>query len=233
MNKKIEKYEILISISLIIIYILSNSYALNNYGITSYKTTIINFILTSLIIIFIIKNKLLDYYRLTSFPKPQKFLYFIPLILLVSINLFNGFNINNTTKEIIFYIISMLLVGFIEEIIFRGFLFKMLERDNIKTAIIITTLTFGIGHIINLLNGQALIPTLLQICYAISTGYLFAIIIIKSNSLWPCIITHSLVNALSIFNVEGIVSTYVSPILLTIIPIVYSRYLNKIIDFKK
>ena len=123
----------------------------------------------------------------------------------------------------------MLLVGFLEEIIFRGFLFKMLERENIKTAIIITSLTFGIGHIINLLNGEELIPTLIQICYATSTGYLFAIIIIKGNSLWPCIITHSLVNALSIFNIENNISLYISPIVLTIVPIIYSIYLNKTI----
>ena len=228
MKKYFEKYETIISISLIIIYILLNSYSLNNFGITSYKTTIINLILTSTIIIFIIKNKLLYYYRLTSFPNPKKYLYFIPLILLISVNLFTGFNINNPISEIIFYILSMICVGFLEEIIFRGFLFKILEKDNQKLAIIITSITFGVGHIINLLNGAELIPTLIQICYCISTGYLFAIIIIKSNSLWPCIITHSLVNALSIFNIENNISIYISPIILTIIPLLYSIYLNKI-----
>ena len=228
MKKYFEKYETIISISLIIIYILLNSYSLNNIGITSYKTTIINLILTSMIIIFIIKNKLLSYYRLTSFPEPKKYLYFIPLILLISVNLFNGFNINNTISEIIFYILSMILVGFLEEIIFRGSLFKILEKDNQKLAIIITSITFGVGHIINLLNGAELIPTLIQICYCISTGYLFAIIIVKSNSLWPCIITHSLVNALSIFSIENNISIYISPIILTIIPILYAIYLNKV-----
>ena len=199
-----------------------------NYVIYFYKTTIINLILTSIIIIFIIKNKLLSYYRLISFPNPKKYLYFIPLILLISVNLFNGFNINNTILEIIFYILSMICVGFLEEIIFRGFLFKILEKDNQKLAIIITSITFGVGHIINLLNGAELIPTLIQICYCISTGYLFAIIIVKSNSLWPCIIRHSLVNALSIFSIENNISIYISPIILTIIPLLYAIYLNKV-----
>ena len=76
MKKYYEKYETIITISLIIIYILLNSYSLNTFGITSYKTTIINLILTSTIIIFIIKNKLLSYYRLTSFHNPKKYLYF-------------------------------------------------------------------------------------------------------------------------------------------------------------
>ena len=121
----------------------------------------------------------------------------------------------------------MINVGFIEEIIFRGFLFKMMAKDNIKSAIIISAITFGIGHIVNLLNGADLIPTLMQICYAISIGYLFVIIFYKSKSLIPCIITHSLVNSLSIFNVENSISLYVSSVFLIIVPFVYAIYINK------
>jgi len=123
--------------------------------------------------------------------------------------------------------LTMINVGFIEEIIFRGFLFKMMEKDNVKSAIIISAITFGIGHIVNLLNGAELIPTLIQICYAISIGYLFVIIFYKSKSLIPCIITHCLVNSLSIFNIENIISSYVAPTFLIIVPIVYAIYINK------
>ena len=104
-------------------------------------------------------------------------MFFIPLILIPTVNLWNGINTNKPASEIVFYILTMINVGFIEEIIFRGFLFKMMEKDNVNRAIIVTSITFGIGHIINLLNGAELIPTLIQICYAISTGYLFAIIL--------------------------------------------------------
>ena len=123
----------------------------------------------------------------------------------------------------------MINVGFIEEIIFRGFLFKMMEKDNIKTAIIVSSVTFGIGHIVNLLNGAELIPTLLQICYAIATGYLFVIIFIKSESLFPCIVTHCLVNALSIFNIQNESMQYVSAIFLTLVPLIYAKYITKTI----
>ena len=121
----------------------------------------------------------------------------------------------------------MLNVGFLEEVIFRGFLFKMMEKDNVNRAIIISAITFGIGHIVNLLNGSNLIPTLMQISYAISIGYLFVIIFYKSKSLIPCIITHCLVNSLSIFNVENTVSLYVSSMFLIIISLVYAIYINK------
>lgn len=221
MDKKIIKHETLISIILIIIYILFNSYCVNNFGINDFRTIIINLLLSISIIVFIIINKLGNYYGLTSFPNNKKFLYFIPLILLISVNLWNGININNTKTEIILYIISMLLVGFLEEIIFRGFLFKLLEKDNVNKAIIITSITFGIGHIVNLLNGADIISTLIQICYSISIGYLFAIIFHKGKSLWPCIITHSLTNSLSIFNIDNTISLYIAPIFLIIIQYLY------------
>ena len=230
MDKKIIKHETLISIILIITYILFNSYCVNNFGINDFRTIIINLLLSISIIVFIIINKLGNYYGLTSFPNNKKFLYFIPLILLISVNLWNGININNTKTEIILYIISMLLVGFLEEIIFRGFLFKLLEKDNVNKAIIITSITFGIGHIVNLLNGADIISTLIQICYSISIGYLFAIIFHKGKSLWPCIITHSLTNSLSIFNIDNTISLYIAPIFLIIIPILYALYINKNIN---
>jgi len=112
---------------------------------------------------------------------------------------------------------------------YRGFLFKMMAKDNIKSAIIVSSITFGIGHIVNLLNGADLVPTLMQICYAISIGYLFVIIFYKSKSLVPCIITHSLVNSLSIFNKDNEISLYIAPIFLIIVPLVYAVYINKTI----
>ena len=230
MRKFYEKHELLFCLLLIIIYIVVNSICINVFGMTDYRTSITNILLSILIIIFIIKNKLGSYYGLTTFPSPKKYLYFIPLILIISVNLWNGINVENTPSEIIFYIISMIGVGFLEEIIFRGFLFKMMEKDNVKTAIIVSSVTFGIGHIINLLNGAEIFPTLMQIIYATAGGYLFVTIFYKSKSLWPCIITHILVNSLYIFNgTENIISIWIAPVFLTIIAISYAMYINKTI----
>ena len=229
MKNFFEKHETLCCILLIVIYILVNSYCIQNFGIVDYRSAIINTIFSLALIILIVKLKKVSYYGLTKVKNFKKFLYFIPLFLIGSVNLWNGININNSKKEIVFYILTMINIGFIEEIIFRGFLFKMMAKDNIKRAIIISAVTFGIGHIINLLNGSELIPTLLQICYAISIGYLFVIIFYKSKSLIPCIITHSLVNSLSIFNVENSLSLYISSSFLIVVPFVYAVYINKTI----
>ena len=227
MKKIFEKNETLFCILLIVFYIIVNSYCIQNFGIEDYRSTIINTIFSLVLIFVIVKLKRVSYYGLTKVRNLKRYLYFIPLLLIISVNLWNGININNTPNEIIFYILTMLNVGFLEEVIFRGFLFKMMEKDNVNRAIIISAITFGIGHIVNLLNGSNLIPTLMQISYAISIGYLFVIIFYKSKSLIPCIITRCLVNSLSIFNVENTVSLYVSSMFLIIISLVYAIYINK------
>ena len=95
----------------------------------------------------------------------------------------------------------MLCVGFLEEVIFRGFLFKAIAKDNIKSAVIISSVTFGIGHIINLFNGSGmdLASNLCQIVLAIAVGFLLVTIFYRGGSLLPCIIVHATINALSTF----------------------------------
>lgn len=227
MKKIFLKYETLFSILLIVLYIVLNSFCVNNFGITDYRSALINTALSVFLVILIVSLKRVSYYGLKKPLYARKFLYFLPLLLIVSVNLWSGINIKNSTHEIVFHIITMLNVGFIEEIIFRGFLFKMMAKDNLKAAIIVSSVTFGIGHIINLFNGAEVIPTLLQICYAVSAGFLFVILFHKSGSLLPAIITHSANNALSFLAAENTVTKYVAPIFLTVFPVIYILYIYK------
>lgn len=227
MKQKFEKNETLFCILLIIVYVFVNSYCMQNYGYASLISFIINTLLSFVLIWIMIALKRVEYYGLRKINNVKEYLYFVPLFLIASVNLWNGFNLNNSTSEIIFHILTMINVGFIEEIIFRGFLFKMMAKNNVKSAIIVSSLTFGIGHVVNLLNGADLIPTLIQICYAVALGYLFVTIFYKSKSLIPCIVTHIVINATSIFNTENTISLYIAPIALIIVPLVYSCYINK------
>lgn len=229
MKKIFEKNELFFCILLIIVYVVSNSYGMQNFGVTDYRVTLINAIFSLILIFLIILLKRTKYYGLCRVNNPKKFLYFIPLYLIATVNIWPGISINNSNLEIIFYILTMINVGFIEEIIFRGFLFKAIEKDNVNKAIIISTVTFGIGHIINLINGADFIPTLIQIIYTTALGFLFVIIFYKSKSLIPSILTHSLINSLSIFGVKSNSSLYIIPMLLIIISICYSIYIIKII----
>lgn len=224
-----EKNEFIVCMVLIIMYILINSICINLFGLYDYRFVIINTLFSIFLIVLMLVVKRIKYYGFRKISECNKYLYFIPLILIVSVNLWNGININNSVSEIIFFILNMINVGFIEEVIFRGFLFKMMEKDNVKYAIIISSLTFGIGHIVNLLNGADFVLTLIQVCYAISIGYLFVIIFYKSKCIIPCILAHCIMNSLSIFNIDNTLSLYIVPVFLIIVPLIYAIYLNKTI----
>ena len=127
----------------------------------------------------------------------RPWLHYWPLLLLISTNLWGGVALQDSVAETLLYVLSMLCVGFLEELIFRGFLFRALCRDSVKTAVWVSSVTFGMGHILNLLNGAALLPTLLQLCYATAAGFLFTVMVYRWGSLWPCVAAHSLLNALS------------------------------------
>lgn len=134
--------------------------------------------------------------------KGSRYLYFLPLFLLASINLWNGAAVHSPALETALYVVSMLCVGFLEEVLFRGLLFRALCREGLGWALAVSSVSFGLGHIVNLLRGAQLGPTLLQIVYAAAIGFLFVTIFYLSGSLLPCILTHSAINALSAFAVE-------------------------------
>ena len=227
MSKFFEKYEELICYALIIVYLILNIFCMNRFGLADYRSTLVNTIFTVLLLVLIIAMKRTEYYGLTKVTDWKNYLYFIPLMVIVSANIWNGIHITNTKQEILFYILTMCNVGFIEEVIFRGFLFNMMAKSNVKRAIIVSSLTFGMGHIVNLLNGAELISTLLQIGYAFAIGYLFVTIYYRSKSLIPCIIAHAVFNSLSVFNIVNTFSRYIIPVILMIVPLLYAWYINK------
>ena len=227
MNKLFEKHETLFCMLLIIIYMVVNSVCVQNFGYTSCVSFIANTIFSVCLIALVLSLKKSAYYGFTKDRNLNQYFFFLPLAVIISVNLWSGFNTNHPASEIVFHILTMINIGFIEELIFRGFLFRMMEKSSLNSAIIVSAITFGMGHIVNLLNGAELIPTLMQICYASAIGYLFVIIFHKSKSLVPCIITHCLVNSLSIFNVENTLSLYIAPVFLTIIPLAYGIYIHR------
>ena len=229
MKKLFEKHELLFTILLIVIYVVVNSYVIQNFGTESYQSVIINTILSILVITLIIVIDRVKFYGLTKANNPKSYLYFIPLIIISLFNLRSGIKIENSTNEIIFHILTMLNIGFLEEIIFRGFLFKMMEKDNVKRAIVVSSITFGMGHIVNLLNGAEFVSTLFQVCYAIAIGYMLVMVFYKSKSIIPCIIFHGVFNSLNIFsNVNPDSPYYIfSVVLLIAVCLGYGLYINK------
>lgn len=153
--------------------------------------------------LWILKNGLAKKYGLCAFQGNFKtFLWFLPLVVMSCTNLKNGVALSAPVLVSLLMAVNLAVGGYVEELIFRGFLFRAMAKDNLRTAIIVSAVTFGAGHIVNLVNTADTLGVLLQVCYAIIIGFLYTLIVWKGGSLWPCIASHMFVNGSSVFAPE-------------------------------
>ncbi|UYP45405.1 hypothetical protein NEF87_001690 [Candidatus Lokiarchaeum ossiferum] len=133
------------------------------------------------------------------------------------------------------YILTSLIPGIFEEICFRGILlsiFLKTPRGNPKNAIIASSIIFGLFHFTNLLTALS-VYTIIQAIISIFGGIMFAYLTIKTNSIFPAMISHYLIDVFAplVFNApEANLILYGG--LLVIIGFLLSTILNiKIIDY--
>ncbi|MBE6616785.1 MAG: CPBP family intramembrane metalloprotease [Ruminococcaceae bacterium] len=234
MKKLYDKSKIWFAVAWIIAYcvLMSVGDALSAWlGIEKSVTLATGILLSAILLLFLKKNGLFSDYGLCA-PKTsaRSMLYYVPVFIMLTANLWYGVTLNYGALETTLYILAMLCVGFLEEIIFRGLLFEAMRKDNVKAAIIVSSVTFGIGHIINLINGSGaeLIPNILQVVYATAAGFMFVMMYYKSKSLLVCIATHGIFNALSVFANEVNATNemrILTAFLLTVITGSYALYL--------
>ena len=234
LNKLYDKSKIWFAVAWIIAYcvLMSVGDALSAWlGIEKSVTFATGILLSAILLLFLKKNGLFSDYGLCA-PKTsaRSMLYYVPVFIMLTVNLWYGVTLNYGALETTLYILAMLCVGFLEEIIFRGLLFEAMRKDNVKAAIIVSSVTFGIGHIINLINGSGaeLIPNILQVVYATATGFMFVMMYYKSKSLLVCIAVHGIFNALSVFANEVNATNemrILTALLLTVITGSYALYL--------
>ena len=198
-------------------------------GVEKLLTAPLCLALTAVLFCWLKEHALLETYALAHpVGRLRPWLHYWPLLLLISTNLWAGVALQDSVAETLLYVLSMLCVGFLEELIFRGFLFRALCRDSVKTAVWVSSVTFGMGHIINLLNGAALLPTLLQLCYATAAGFLFTVMVYRWGSLWPCVAAHSLLNALSaVAAPPSQTLQLITAVVLTVVALAYALWIWK------
>ena len=191
-------------------------------------------VISVLMFLFVWKNGLMEQYGLAGWAKNSRaMLWFLPLWIITTLNLWGGITPRYPMPGQLFAVVSMAFVGFAEEMIFRGFLFKaMLKGGSVKTAVIVSSVTFGLGHILNLFTGHELAETLMQVVFAIAYGFLVTMAFYKSGSLLPCILSHSLFDMFAQF-----ASQEASPLLnwlghgvMIILTVLYCLYLIKRVD---
>ena len=200
-------------------------------GIEKSATLVAGVLLSAALLTFLKKNGLNGQYGICA-PEisARAMLYYVPVIAMLSLNLTYGFALNYGLTESILYVLSMLCVGLLEEVIFRGLLFNAMKENGLRAAIVVSSITFGIGHIINLINGSGadLVSNLLQVVYATAAGFMFVMIYHRSKSLLVCIASHGIFNALSAFSAEASATQglrILNAVLLTVITAAYAIYL--------
>ncbi len=209
MNKLYKKSEITFAVIWIAAYVVLSSLAdqlSESTGIHKSVTALLHIVMSLVLFFWIRKNGLSAKYGFCRSGVPAaRFLYYIPLVIVAGSCLINGIKPQYSFPGMMFYVVSMCCVGFIEEVIFRGLLFRAMEKDGVRPAIIVSSLTFGIGHIVNLFNGSGkdILSSLIQITFAILVGFVLVLIFYHGKSLIPCILFHSANNSIQGFAADG------------------------------
>ncbi len=229
MRKFYEKNELMFAILLIVVYCAVTIPIRGAFGDESPAMLVSLAAIAAGIFAFVKKFNLEKKYGLVKWNgNARDYLFFIPILILTTGNLWGGVGVAYSGMAQIFAVVSMLLVGFIEELIFRGFLFRvLLKRNSASVAIIISAVTFGIGHIVNFLTGQGGMESLIQIFFAVAWGFMFTFVFYKSGSLCICIIVHGLVDVFSKFAAPESASDQVYVVVTIIVSIAYCFYLNR------
>ena len=231
MYKLFKKSQIWFALLWIILYVVGSSVAdgvSELLGVQKLFTLVFHLALSVIALLWLKKHGLCSAYGICK-PRvgAKRFLYYLPLVLLASCNLWLGVSFEHSIAQTLLFVGSMLCVGFLEELIFRGFLFVAMVQNGRRFAIIVSSVTFGIGHIVNLFNGSGaeLLPTLMQIVGAVAFGFLFVVIFDRGGSLLPCIFTHSILNALSIIGKDT--ENVVVALVVSVVALGYTLVLNK------
>ena len=204
MKKLYEKSELTFALVWIAVYCVLQSLAnpLNEIIGTAYAASAAFCVLQTIVLfVFIRRNGLQKRYGLCRSSVPaRRFLYYVPLVILASGNLWNGAALTCSPAETVCRVVCMLCVGFLEEVIFRvGCLrpsqgtFLESARDHLKRRRFAAW-----GMSLNLFNGSGmeLVSNLCQIVFAIAVGFLLVTIFSRGGSLLPCILVHSAINTL-------------------------------------
>jgi membrane protease YdiL (CAAX protease family) len=143
--------------------------------------------------------------KIPSENKRVLYLFALPF-LPVAVNLAPGIAQIPTVISILLYAGITVLVGFVEEIYFRGIMLQPLKTKGVWHAVIVTAFLFGATHTLNAVGGiSSPLYVILQLGYATALGLTFAAVVLATNLIWPLILAHFLINFASFLNSGGTV----------------------------
>lgn len=118
------------------------------------------------------------------------------IVLLIIVIDNKGAYIPSVADILLLFIVQLFVVTFIEELFFRGFMLKILRPKGFQKAVLISSALFAFTHSLQLLGGQSIEATLLQITYAFIIGIVLSLLIINHQSILLAIVFHGLNNFL-------------------------------------
>lgn len=236
MPKLYEKKPVLHAIIWILIYIFmaNMGVALSKIlGVDNLGNGILFLILSIVLFFYIKKNHWISYYGFQKLNEEnfKKTYFYIPFLLLIILNGITGFNSELKVIDILSILLFMGSVGFLEELIFRGFLYKaILAKGNVVKAILISGITFGLGHIVNLFNGYTGTEQIMQIIGATAIGIMLTVIFQVTGNIIPGMIFHFMFNFVSSISKDASLKiNIICLILMAVTSVVYTIYLFKFV----
>ena len=110
-------------------------------------------------------------------------------------------------------ILTAIIPGVWEEVAFRGVILALLLRKfNEKTSVVFDGLLFGFGHAIRMLFGADIVFTIGQTLYASFLGMMLAFLLIKTDSLIPCIMVHYFLDSFGSIFLYGFIEAPTDPV---------------------
>lgn len=104
-------------------------------------------------------------------------------------------------------VFTALIVGFFEEVLFRGVLLHGLRaRLSAVASVLVGAAIFGAFHLVNWVTGQPLEPTIAQALGAAGGGVLYGALVLWTGSLWPAVLLHGFWDA-SITFLQTVITT--------------------------
>ena len=161
--------------------------------------------IAAVLLIFAKKHGLTEYWYMQRYRGDWKqALFFLPLAVAMTFNLWTGIALPEIPAGTVLLGVAAkgILAPFLEELILRAMLYRAIAKESTRRAFWITTVTFGAGHIVNLVFGRGSLETLVQVGYALCIGFLFTVIMAAGRSILPTVIAHIAFNSLSFFGRE-------------------------------
>lgn len=163
------------------------------------------------------------WWREAGFERPigsKKLLWCLPLLLLPVLMLISGGIKGASAGQVVGFAIFALMVGFAEEGLVRGVALRAMLPTGLMRAALLSSVFFGLGHLINLGQGASLSATAVQVVEAILLGIGFAGVRMYTGSIWPAIALHSLIDFIDAGSRGFVVAPPQVVTLIVLVPIV-------------